>query len=119
MQLDVISLLAYNPGILVSLSYLYIQSLSSTSLGNSLRPCGICSLCLVPEQLQRAEQRLHSEDGAVALDVDRWTAGRGTLLLRDLASALPGCALQDLSKGELVLDQAKLCADDVADAITE
>lgn len=58
------------------------------------------------------------EHGAIARDVNGWTASGRSLLLRDLSSAFPRSALQDLRKRELVLAQAKLGADGVGNAIS-
>ena len=45
---------------------------------------------------------VYSEHSTVALDVDRRAASGRTFLLRDLSSALPSRALENLSESELI-----------------
>lgn len=79
----------------------------------------LLSTCSYSWDIQsRSALDLGLKDGTVALDVDRGTAGCRTLLLRDLPSALPGRALEDLSEAELLLGQTQLGANDVSDAVT-
>ena len=59
----------------------------------------------------------NSEDSAIALDVDRRTGRGGPLLLRNLASALPRRALEDLSQSELIRSHAGLLANLVCNSV--